>query len=77
MEYYIIRNEETGEMLAGLLIEQEPGRIRMERAWTQVTVKALKLSQEEAQATIQFINDVIDWELAQQLTVEQLGPCIW
>ena len=77
MDRYIIRNEETGEMLAGLLIEQEPGRIRMERAWTQVKSKALKLNQEEAQATIQFINDVIDWELAQQLTVEQLGHCIW
>ena len=76
MEYYIIRNEKTGEMLAGLLIEQEPGGIRMERAWTQVTNKALKLNQEEAQATIQFINDVIDWELAQQLTVEQLRPCV-
>lgn len=68
---YVIRNEDDGMMLAAISIKRINGCMCQERAWTLHMNEALHFEVcEEAEAVINFISDVIDWELAQQLKTE-------
>lgn len=70
---YVIRNEEDGMMLASISLKRVSGCITQEKVWTTITAEALHFEVlEEAEGVINFISDVIDWELAQQLTAELL-----
>lgn len=72
MSKYVIRNEDTGDLISGVGIGTCNIDSRTPVEWTKSKAYALHFELEEAEATINFINDVIDWELAQQLIVEQL-----
>lgn len=73
MSKYVIINEDDGMMLAAIGIKRVNGHMTQDQAWTRITAEALHFEvQEEAEAVINFINDAIDWELAQQLHCELL-----
>ena len=65
---YQIRNEETGEFLAALYLGCRNAVQPL--IWKNNPNYAIEFeSKEEAQATIQFIGAVIDWELEEQLLI--------
>ena len=72
MNKYVIIDEENGMMLAELYMRRERNHTEQGHNWTSRIAEALHFELEEAQATIQFINDVIDWELAQNLSYKLL-----
>lgn len=74
MNEYIIMNQENGMALAAIGIKRNRGLGCVEQSieWTVAPDDAIQLELEEAQGVIQFIDDVIDWELALQLTAEPL-----
>ena len=71
MERYVIKREDRpGQMLKGLGIGSR-NQIRPDE-WTKVTRFAIQFEKEEAEATIEFISNVIDWELGEQLYIEEV-----
>lgn len=74
MMKYVIINEEDGMMLASIGIKRINGYMVQDHAWTRSIPEALHFEvAEEAEAVINFINDVVNWELAQQLVVKDLN----
>ena len=74
MSKYIIKREDRpGMMLQGLGIGCNANNYTEQTEWTNAEFYAYKAENEEtAQAVIDFITNVIDWELGEQLTVEAL-----
>lgn len=72
MRYVIKRADRPGLMLSGVGIGSCTGSIiPSNNNWAIKTSYALQFeNQEEAQATIDFITNVIDWELGEQLYIE-------
>ena len=72
MEKYVInRVDRPGMMLQGLGIGCNANNYTEQTEWTTTEFYAYKAENEEiAQAVIDFIRDVIDWELAEQLVIE-------
>lgn len=68
-EKYVILKEETGEMLSEIFIRRENGYIAQGTTWTKNKDEALNLEFAEMLATIQFIQDVISWEEAEDLGI--------
>ena len=71
MERYVIKREDRpGQMLKKLSIGSY--RIMGPDQWTTITSEAIQFSREEAEATIEFITNVIDEYLGEQLYVGQI-----
>lgn len=72
MEKYVInRVDRPGMMLQGLGIGCNANNYTEQTEWTTTKFYAYKAENKEiAQAIINFIQDVIDWELAEQLVIE-------
>ena len=70
-KYLIMREDKPGRMLQGLGIGCNANNYTEQTEWTTTEFYAYKAENEEtAQAVIDFIRDVIDWELAEQLYIE-------
>lgn len=70
-KYLIKREDKPGRMLQGLGIGCNANNYTEQTEWTNTEFYAYKAENEEtAQAVIDFIRDVIDWELAEQLYIE-------
>lgn len=70
---YVIRDINNGAMLQHIELTRLDHNIQTHRCvYTCFTREALHLNYEEAQAVIQFISDVLDWEQAEQLEVAEL-----
>lgn len=69
---YIIRDTNDGMMLQVIGVSKVYSQTKQIIKWTAFPGDALHLNYEEAQAVVQFIRDVIDWELAEQLEVTEL-----
>lgn len=70
MAKYTIRNKERLVALEGLGIGCNANNYTHQFEWDYTGKRAIKFStKEEAQATIDFIANVIDFELAEQLTI--------
>lgn len=66
----IKREDKPGFMLQGLGIGCNANNYTEQTEWTTAEFYAYKAESEEtAQAVIDFIRDVINWELAEQLTI--------
>ena len=66
----IEREDKPGYILQGLGIGCYANNNKQETEWTTTQFYAYKAENEKtAQAVIDFIRDVIDWELAEQLTI--------
>ena len=74
MAKYFICNEDTGMLLASLVLQRMVKSISLGHTWTVIPGEALFFEREEAEAVITFISDAIDWELAEQLSVVPLRP---
>ena len=70
--YTITRHDIPGQYLKGLGIGT-CNTIHPDR-WTLYEPNAIRFNKEEAEATIQFITDVIDQELGEQLSIT---PAKW
>lgn len=68
MKYVIKREDKPGEMLTGVGIGNR--RITDATSWSILARHAIQFEKEEAEATIEFIANVIDWELEQELYIE-------
>ena len=71
MSNCIIKNEETGKYISFILI----GRMGIAKEIKYTKDKQLALifeNTEEAEATIRFIGEVIDWELEEQLQIVKI-----
>lgn len=69
-KYLIKREDRPGMMLQGLGIGCNANNYTEQTEWTTCEFYAYKTENEEtAQAVIDFIANVIDWELAEQLTI--------
>lgn len=67
----IKREDKQGFMLQGLGIGCNANNYTQQTEWTTTEFYAYKAENEdEAQAIIEFITNVIDWELGEQLTAE-------
>ena len=67
----IKREDRPGLMLQGLGIGCNANKYTTQTEWTHSEFYAYKAdNEEEAQAIINFIQDVIDWELSEQLVIE-------
>ena len=67
-KYIIIREDKPGFMLQGLGIGCNANNYTKQVEWTREEFYAYKAENEEtAQAVIDFISNVIDYELAEQL----------
>lgn len=65
---FLIRNEESGLYLKGLSLQNTSWVIGPQIRWTDKIPYAIFFDcHEEAQATLDFIRDVLDFELAEQL----------
>lgn len=72
MEKYVIKREDKpGQMLTGVGIGNR--RITDTTSWSGLTRHAIQFEREEAEATIDFITDVINWELGEQLYIEEIN----
>ena len=69
---YVIKDTNDGMMLQHLSLTGQTHCVSHDMKWTAFPKEALHFNYEEAQAVIQFINDVLDWELAQDLEVAEL-----
>lgn len=70
MRYVIKREDRPGLMLRGLGIGCNNNYYTNQTEWTRSVSTAIQFNEEEAQATIEFITNVIDWELGKQLIYE-------
>lgn len=68
--YYIQHLDKPGCMISGVGI----GSCRITRSiiWTKSKSHALHFEKEEAEATIAFIRNVVDWELADGLYIHSV-----
>ena len=70
MRYVIKREDRPGMMLQGLEIGCNANNYTNQTEWTTTEFYAYKAENEdEAQAIIEFIIDVISWELGEQLYI--------
>lgn len=72
---YLIKREDKPElMLSGVGIGSCNAYTQSYTGtnWTRLKKHAIHFNKEEAKATIEFINNVIDWELAEQLFLEEV-----
>ena len=70
-KYYLIKNEATDAYLAAIQIGRTSAIHPL--TWTQIPKKALHFNNtEEAQATIEFIATVLDWELEEQIEIYEI-----
>lgn len=69
---YVIRDTNDGMMLQHLSLTKTPNYQGHSLNWTPFPAQALHFNYDEAQGVIQFISDVIDWELAEMLEVAEL-----
>lgn len=70
----IKREDKPGFMLQGLGIGCNANNYTQQTEWTTTEFYAYKAENEdEAQAIIDFITNVIDWELGEKLTSEPVG----
>lgn len=76
MDKYFIRNEENGMFLSSLVVQRMEKSVSQGHTWTEISGEALFFEREEAEAVITFISDVIDWELAEQLSTVPLSDLI-
>lgn len=72
MDKCVIRNTDTGEFLVRVSLERMRYAVSYSFAWTDSRSDALILNHEEASATIDFIRDVFDFELAGSLEVVEV-----
>lgn len=73
IKYIIKRDDRPGLMLQGLGIGCNANNYTEQTEWTTTEFYAYKAENEEtAQAVIDFITNVIDWELGEQLTIVEL-----
>lgn len=73
MDNYVIkRDDQLGRMLMGLSMENANPYTTYKTEWTEDQRHALHLTREEAQATIEFIINVIDEALGEQLYCKEL-----
>lgn len=71
MRYVIKRADRPGMMLQGLGIGCNANNYTNQTEWTTTEFYAYKAENEdEAQAIIEFITNVICWELGEQLSIE-------
>lgn len=71
MRYVIKREDRPGMMLQGLGIGCDANNYTNQTEWTTTEFYAYKAeNEEEAQAIIDFITNVICWELGEQLSIE-------
>ena len=71
MKYVIKRKDRPDMMLQGLGIGCNANNYTNQTEWTTTEFYAYKAeNEEEAQAIIDFITNVICWELGEQLTIE-------
>lgn len=71
MRYVIKREDRPGMMLQGLGIGCNANNYTNQTEWTTTEFYAYKAeNEEEAQAIIDFITNVICWELGEQLSIE-------
>ena len=70
LKYVIKSYEKPGFMISGIGVGECCTLAQV--VWTQSEGNALKLEEGEALATIAFVGDVLDWELAEGLYAEQL-----
>ena len=72
-KYVINRIDKPGMMLQGLGIGCNANNYTEQTEWTSTEFYAYKAENEEtAQAVINFIQDVIDFELAEQLEITRI-----
>lgn len=72
-KHVITRTDKVGFMLQGLGIGCNANNYTQQTEWTTTEFYAYKAENEdEAQAIIEFITNVIDWELGEQLTAEPI-----
>lgn len=69
---YVIRDTNDGMMLQVIGVSKVYSQTKQIIKWTSLPNEALHFNYEEAQAVIQFISDVINWEQAEQLEVAEL-----
>ena len=68
---FAIKNEEDKRYLSTIYVGRY-GNI-LPFSWSYTTKQAIHFENiEEAEATISFISDVMDWELAEQLTIIEI-----
>lgn len=73
VRYVIKRDDQPGMMLQGVAIIRKPHYFDEKTEWTKYDFWAYKAeNQEIAQAIIDFIRDVVDFELAEQLSIEEV-----
>lgn len=71
MSRYVIKHtEKPGLMLAGLGIGCNNNNYTEQFEWRYSKSTSLQFEEAEAKATITFIENVIDWELAEGLYIE-------
>ena len=71
MRYVIKREDRPGMMLQGLGIGCNANNYTNQTEWTTTDFYAYKAENEdEAKAIIEFITNVICWELGEQLSIE-------
>lgn len=73
MRYVIKREDRPGLMLMGMGIGCNNNAYIHNTEWCKLTRLAVQFNEDEAQATIDFITNVIDWELGEQLYIEPVN----
>ena len=63
--YIIMHLDRPGKYLEAVSLEKDS----TELTYTEDRSKAIRLNKEEAEATIEFITNVIDWEEGEQLHI--------
>ena len=71
-KYVIKREDDPRQMLMGCGIGCNANNYTHKTEWTERWFLRLELNQEEAQATIDFITNVLDQELGEQLYLEEI-----
>lgn len=70
-KWFAIKNEEDEKYLSTIYVGRH-GHV-LPFSWAYTTKQAIHFeNQKEAEATINFISDVMDWELAEQLTIIEI-----
>lgn len=70
--YVITREDNPGLMLESLTLESWFEMYTTENTWTIEPILAMHFNKEEAQAVIEFITNVIDQELGEQLKAQTI-----
>ena len=70
--YVIKREDYPGQMLEGLGIGCNANPYTETTEWSTSLSRALRFNEFEAKATVEFIQNVIDWKLSEQLIIEMV-----